>query len=185
LILSLKDKSPAVRSAAVSAFFKIGPAGETAVPQLIELLDDKLIAQEAAMTLGRMGVKAKPATPALIRLLKTAEGYERLHAAEALWLIDQDYDTAVPALIESLKDPYLPILCDAARVLGKIGPRASAAVPALVAVRDHKPKPRSKREVRKPKDDSPPVVEEMPEEEFYPVVRDAAVEALSKVKGGE
>ena len=65
----------------------------------------------------------------MIALLKTATGYDRLHAAEALWSIDQYASVAVPALVDSLKDPFLPIRRDAANALGEIGPRARDAVP--------------------------------------------------------
>ena len=57
-------------------------------------------------------------------------------------MIDQDVDVVVPALVESLNDPFMPIRVDAALALGKIGPRARDAVPALIAARDYTPKPR-------------------------------------------
>ena len=91
---------------------------------------------EVLFALKKIGRKAKPAGPALITLLKTATGYDRLNAAEALWRIDQDVDIVVPALAESLKDSFLPIRRDAANALGEIGPRARGAVSALIAARD-------------------------------------------------
>jgi HEAT repeat protein len=185
LILALRDEDPRIRSAAVSALLEVGPAAEAAVPALIEALDDKPLRLEVLFALKKMGPTARPAVPALITLLKTATGYDRLNAAEALWQIDQDVDVVVPALLESLKHPFLPIRRDAANALGAIGPRASDAVPALIAARDYKPKPRPERPALNNNNEADlPIVTEMPEEDFYPVVRQAAIQALSKIEGG-
>jgi HEAT repeat protein len=185
LIVSLRDEGPRIRGAAASALLELGPAAESAVPALVEALDDKALRREVLLALTKIGPNAKSAVPALIKLLKTSTDYDRLQAAQALWKIDQDIDVVVPALVESLKDPFLPIRCDAADVLGEIGPRARAAVPALIAARDYKPKPHPQPEARKAGEANLPIVEEMPEEEFYPRVRDAASRALSRIKGNE
>ena len=91
----------------------------------------------------------------------------------------------VPVLVELLKDPFLPIRCDASDALGEIGGRAGAAVPALIEARDYKAKPRPKREARGLTEVAVPTIEEMSEEEFYPQVRNAALKALSKINDRE
>lgn len=182
LILALRDEDPRIRQAAASALLELGPAAEAAVPALIAALDEAPLRLEVLFALKTMGPKARPAVPALLTLLKTATGYDRLNAADALWRIDSNVDMVVPALVESLKDPFLPIRRDAANALGEIGPRASDAVPALIAARDYKPKPRSQREEMTTVELDVPVVREMREDQFYSQVRDAAIEALSKIK---
>ncbi len=155
------------------------------MPALIEALDDRTLRLEVLRALEKIGTKAKLAAPALIKLLKTSTSYDRLNAALALWRIDQDVDVLVPALAELLKDPFLPIRCDAAAALGEIGPRAKAAIPALIAAREYKPRPQPKRETLKTAEANFPIAVEIPEEEFYPRVRDAAIKALSKIEHGE
>jgi HEAT repeat protein len=185
LILSLKDVDLKVRGAAASAFLEFGPAAEAAVPALVDALDEKPLRLHVLLALAKIGPHAKSAAPALRKLLKTATDYDRLQAAEALWTIEPDVDVVVPALVESLKDPFLPIRRHAADALGKIGPRARAAVPALIEARDYKPKPSPKREHLRTGEANAPVVGEMPDEEFYPQVRDAAIEALSRIERNE
>jgi HEAT repeat protein len=151
------------------------------VPALIDALDDKPIDFQVFLALEKMGQKAETAVPALIKLSKTATGYDRLSAAQALWRIDQDVNVVVPALVESLKDPFLPIRRNAALALGAIGQQAAAAAPALIAARDYKPEPHLKRAAPQTSEAGLPVVEEMPEEDFYPQVRAAATSALAKI----
>jgi HEAT repeat protein len=182
LIQLLKDEYPEIRVAAVSALREMGPAAVDAVPALTEELDDKSIRLEVLYALAGMGPSAKAAVPALTELLKTATGYDQLLAAQALWKIDENVDLVVPALIRALNDPFMPIRRDAADALGEIGPRARAAIPALIATRDYKPQPRPKAKAPAAGDGDLPVVTEMPEDEFYPQVRDAAVRAIANIK---
>jgi HEAT repeat protein len=183
LVRLLKDPFPEVRGAAVSALQEMGPAAADAVPALIAALDDKSMRLEVTDTLAGMGPSAKAAAPALIELLKTASGYDRLNAAQALWKIDENIDVVVPALIQALSDPYLPVRSEAAAALGEIGPRARDAIPALIAARDYKPMPQPKAELPEPQTRQLAVVTKMPDAEYYPRVRDAAIRALSRIEG--
>ncbi len=190
LILSLKDmsnaKTPVV---AASALREFGPAAEAAVRALIEALDDKPLLADVLAAIGNTGPKARSAAPALIKRLKTSTCYDRLHAAQALWRIDQNVDAVVPALVESLQDPFLSVRRDAADALGEIGPPASAAIPALIAARDFMPTPKpveqSKRQTVETSDEGLPTPREMPAEEFYSVVRAAAISTLSEIDSSE
>jgi HEAT repeat protein len=154
----------------------------------VKALDEKALRLDVLRALEHLGPTAKAAVPALVRLSKTGTGYDRLGAAQALWKIDQNADFVVPALIELLKDPFLPIRVDAARSLGDIGPGARAAVPSLVAARDYIPQPHPNREAPREREApqsselTPPAPKEMPEDEFYPRVRDAAAAALTKIE---
>ena len=111
--------------------------------------------------------------------MKTADDYDRLEAAVAIWKIEQKANVAVPALIEALNGSFLPIRREAATALGEIGPPASAAIPALIAARDHKPKQNSNRV---PSSSEGPMLREMPEDEFYPQVVKAVVKRRGRIE---
>ena len=77
---------------------------------------------------------AREAVPALVEALKDGSSGVRTRAALALWQLTGDAGLAVPVLIESLQDRLARL--DAAVALGRMGPAARDAVPALVAVLD-------------------------------------------------
>ncbi|WP_406700044.1 HEAT repeat domain-containing protein [Singulisphaera sp. Ch08] len=182
LILALKDENPRVRDLAIKAFQEMGPRGAAAVPALTDTLSDKILGNEAAQALGRIGHRARPAVLALTEMAKSAKGYDRLHAAVALWDITQDPDIAVPALTELLKDSFLPLRRAAAIELGTIGPAAHAAIPALILASDLKQIPRAEH---------PPLsressrLESRAAEPYDLIVRSAAIEALRNIQGNE
>ena|SRR5689334_1925358 len=74
-------------------------------------------------------------SPVLLDLAKDSDPVVRIEAAERLAWINQDDEgilhEAVAALIEALETPDQNVRCRAAVVLGWIGPRAKAAIPAL------------------------------------------------------
>ncbi|HVK16173.1 MAG TPA: HEAT repeat domain-containing protein [Fimbriiglobus sp.] len=96
----------------------------------IELLghEDPATRKRAAVALGRMGAAAKPAIPALIRAFSDEQNCAA--AVDALGLIGP---TAIPDLLEEMKKKEKPLRWRAAIALGRIGPAAKDAVPALVA----------------------------------------------------
>ena len=89
------------------------------------------VRREGAKALGRHGLAAKGAIPALVESAKTdTDLYVRAEAIRALGRIGRD---AVPHLIKLLKkDSEELTRADAATALGEIGKDARAAVPALV-----------------------------------------------------
>jgi len=130
------------------------------IPMVLNGLDDKNIARrrEAVLTLGELGVNARPAVPDLIKLMETARldqrnpkfkrqesalGFLRAETAEALGKIRAE--EAVPALINEIRPDPAYLTFDkksdvhffAADALVKIG---SPAVPALTrALHDDNP----------------------------------------------
>ena len=156
LLEALKDGDGLALMWAADAVRTIGPAGKNAVPLLIPLLghENGYVQNSAAKALGSIGPDAAAAVPALVDALRLREGYRpcAVDAAEALWNINQ-HPRAIPALIELLRADNGAV--PAAEALGRIGPAAHEAIPAL---RDGAKNPN-------------------------PEVRRAAIEALRKVSG--
>ncbi|MBN2453282.1 MAG: HEAT repeat domain-containing protein, partial [Candidatus Omnitrophica bacterium] len=127
LIKALGDKNDDVRKNAAEALGRIGQAAKDAVPALVKALGDKndVVRKNAAETLGRIGPDAKDAVPELIQAVDDIGNA----AAEAIGKIGLP---AVPALIQALKDKNYFIRDEAAEILGRIGPAAKAAVPAII-----------------------------------------------------
>jgi HEAT repeat protein len=117
---------------AVSAVQDIGPAAKAAVPSLTVLLrhKDPRLRARAAEALGSIGPPAAAAAASLAEAIRPSDGYraERLAAAEALWHINR-HPRAIPVLIDLLKSDA--DAASAAEALGRIGPAAREAIPAL------------------------------------------------------
>jgi HEAT repeat protein len=127
------DTAETARRSSAEALGSIDAEGRAAVPALIQALSDQSakVRQSAAAGLGKIGPKAKAALTALKAATKDEEPLQ-IVAAEALWKIDRDSDTAMPVLLRALADGNYPGL--AAGALGTIGPAAKTAVPALAKV---------------------------------------------------
>ncbi|MCI0464740.1 MAG: HEAT repeat domain-containing protein [Gemmataceae bacterium] len=121
-------------------------SGVPAVPALVDALgaDDPAIRVKAARTLGCFGEAAVVAAPALTAALQDEDPGVRLAAAKALWHVTKAADVVVPALVGLLggnradagedgesRRRFLQTVMEA---LGRIGPPATAAVPALTAI---------------------------------------------------
>jgi HEAT repeat protein len=126
LIDNLKEESPEQRGPAQAALISIGPP---AVPPLIDTLKDKERRNGAALTLGRIGKPAEPALPNLLEGLRDPDATFRMSAHHALVFLGPG---AVPYLVRALADPSERVWYSAVLALGKIGPAARSAVPALV-----------------------------------------------------
>jgi HEAT repeat protein len=120
-------------------------SGLAAVPALVEALgaEEPAVRVKAARTLGCLEEEAAVAAPALTAALKAGDPRVRLAAAKALWKVSKAADAVVPVLVDLLdgkwgaegEDPdvrrrFLQTILEA---LGRIGPPATAAVPALTA----------------------------------------------------
>jgi HEAT repeat protein len=118
------------------AAYLLGFCGEHGVETLLRTLEDKdedevwgPVRGAAAVSLGRL--KATKAVPALISMLgKDPNWRARRTAAVALGMIE-DTSAALP-LARALEDENVYVREEAVRALGKLGPRAKAALPALV-----------------------------------------------------
>jgi HEAT repeats len=85
-----------------------------------------------ASCLVALGEEAKPAVPALVRLLTDQDQYVRSAAIMTLGSLGPVASEAVPGLITCLRDPDPGVRYDAASTLGDIHQMPERAVPALV-----------------------------------------------------
>lgn len=88
------------------------------------------VREAAALVIGRMGSKAAVAVPVLCHALRDKDPVVRERVAIALGKIRSK--VAVPALISVVTDRYYEDPRYAIWALGRIGPEAKAAVPALL-----------------------------------------------------
>lgn len=107
----------------------------------IEIIPDDLnTSGNAAGVLGEIGPAAKPAVPALVSALTHKDNNVRFTSCRALWQIDrQQAKTVLPVLIEMLrtKETHPFHLAAAIKLVGDIGPEASAALPAIRDLENH------------------------------------------------
>jgi hypothetical protein len=131
--------------------YKMGKNAVAAVPTLVRELTNQspYRAARAAYALGAIGENAREAAPVLRQFVNHENGQLRMSVTEALWRIDHDTNTVLNVMLAELtawsKEPdtlrrsssfgygYESQSCQqiAARVLGEIGPPASAAIPLL------------------------------------------------------
>lgn len=134
LIRAVQDESPIVRRRALRAIALIGPAAaEDSLSNLIAATEDvdESVALQAVATLGEFGPPAAPAVPALVAVVWTGDVRRRAVAGVALTRVGE---AAVPSLIQSLTHPAAEVRGKVAHLLGKIGPAAAEARPALQAL---------------------------------------------------
>ena len=134
LITALADADGDVRRAAADALGKIGPAAAKAVPALIAALADAdgTVRRAAADALGKIGPAAAEAVPALIAALADADGT----SAGSRRRLGKDRTGGGRSGAGADRRPRRcrrDVRRAAADALGKIGPAAAEAVPALIA----------------------------------------------------
>lgn len=150
LFAALGDETSSVRQATFKALaaVQLTPA---AVPTLIKALNsrDREVRFHAAELLGRLGLEAKKAVPALLATLKEPfDPQETKRSRTVAWSWDPACIAAkalgqigaseeiVANLAEMLSSDTPERVSSAAEGLGYLGPRAGAAVPALIAAYD-------------------------------------------------
>lgn len=120
-----------VHSAAAEALGQIGPDAKEAVPVLLRRLKapTAYVRVNAAKALWHIA-KHPAALKVVLAGMNDRSGMTRVYAAETAWLIQQHTD-AIPLLIEAAQDEKNNVRYAAARALGRLGPSAKAALPAL------------------------------------------------------
>jgi HEAT repeat protein len=131
------DKSPRTSSEAVIALGKIGPAAKAAVPALVKAFENGEGSNDHAIAfaLGQIGPDAAAAEQVLAGALKSSDSQLSLVCAWALTQIKPGSAElaakTVPVLTAGLALPLPQSRVAAAEALGKLGPLAKSAQPAL------------------------------------------------------
>ncbi len=141
LIRRLKDDSPVVQRSAAYALGEIGPLARSAVPALKAMLKDPEIESAASFALRMIEQDYQPVTPeppptdsgieALLQLGKHKAQPGQGLTLKELWQM-QEAEALVQGLIEQLEHPAEGNSNSAVAALGQLGPRAKAAIPALM-----------------------------------------------------
>ena len=116
--------------------------GELAIPALVEAVgaSDPGVSEKAILLLSLLAEQAQVAVPAITKSLNDKDMYVRLAAAKGLWNITKEPTHAVPALIKLLDEKAFAspdgedrrrFMQTVIEALGRIGPEAQDAVPAL------------------------------------------------------
>jgi HEAT repeat protein len=144
-LIELLDRQPlaAIRIASAEdknyeayiAFRALGVDAVNAVPELIQIYEEKISMESQCSTadsLAEIGPIAKSAVPSLLRGLTTANAGVRLHTAQALGCIHGEPELVVPELVKLLHDSDRMTPLFAAEALGKFGTNARVAIPILI-----------------------------------------------------
>ncbi len=134
LAKALKNPEQRGRQQLLTILASAGSAARPAVPALIELVRERGPERpEAVECLGSLGIDAKEAVSALLKVLDEGPDNDiRVRAAAALWRIDK-HPAALPALGKLLRDEKYSVQSRAADGLIAIG---APAIPLAVAALD-------------------------------------------------
>jgi HEAT repeat protein len=132
-LAALKDESNAVRRQAARRIY--GFPVRPLPPELVAALQDRSaeVRAAAARALVHFGPDLDPEIPALMTMLERDEPLVRLACSQALYAA-WPTPALAPTLIAALKSPDRGVRLIAAELLGRIGPEARGAIPALIAV---------------------------------------------------
>ena len=136
------DTNPAVRIEAIHATWRIDPADQTCVDDLLREFSDgtRNARRQAGSCLARnaalMNLKPAEVLPSMIAALRGREPLLAAHAATILAHFQADALPALPELKIALRDDERVLRDAAARAIEAIGPAASDAIPALVEALD-------------------------------------------------
>jgi len=143
LLQAMTDENPKVRSYACAGLAEMKVLPKTAVPVFVTALNDTQasVRRDAARTLKRIAPDTSAARAGFLRLLEDENRDVGWVAFEALRQVDPQahVDRQIRFLIGQLDggDLYLS-QARAAELLGRMGPRAKAAVPQLRANLEHR-----------------------------------------------
>ncbi|MGE5192474.1 MAG: HEAT repeat domain-containing protein, partial [Deltaproteobacteria bacterium] len=125
-----------IRIGAAMTLIAFGPDAKEALPALARGLDDPIDTVRALAAQGLAGFRNLAAghmDQLSKRLREDSSVGVRAQVAVAFRFVDPDGSRSVPELIHALGDKSPDVRSAAARMLGALGSKASAAVPALVA----------------------------------------------------
>jgi HEAT repeat protein len=128
----LGDSNPQIAPVALQALALLGPPAAEKLPSALES-KNQVVRRSAFELASRLGpTLTKKALPQIMEGLKDSDMTIRLRALNIVIQSGPEARTAVPALIDMLKDDkVLAFRIQAAQALGRIGPDAKAALPQL------------------------------------------------------
>lgn len=133
LVELLQARNPFQRSVAARVLGSIGPEAASAVPQLVDRLDDEFAAHEVVVALSRIG---KPAVSRLASAVESGTPTARLHAIVTLGRIGPAAREAVPALRRArLEKSLADTAAQSLQAIERTSPSPQAAPPATVQPR--------------------------------------------------
>jgi HEAT repeat protein len=117
----------------------LGGIGQQSLTALLSIATNQIeydmVRYSAAKNIGRFGIQARPAIPDLLNMLEDSDSNAAAGAAEALGNIpfeQAQISQVVPALAKASLQPGFMRQQMAILALGKLGPLASQAIPALL-----------------------------------------------------
>ena len=116
---------------AKGAFVHLGPAAESAIPELVGLLNDPQRSYTASRASSVLGFIGKPALEPLINVATTGAIPARCLALRSLGGLNSNAVPAIALLIERLGDSNATVAASAAIALGQIKSEPARVVPAL------------------------------------------------------
>ncbi|MDG3002270.1 HEAT repeat domain-containing protein [Paludisphaera mucosa] len=131
---ALEDESTAVRTEAVEALGRMGPAAAAVAPKLIALSKegDESLRCQVARSLGEVGGDPDATVAALVDLLDDASPEVKAASARALGAFKEQAASAVPSLATLLQDRDEAVRTAAAEAIAQVGPLDEAATETLV-----------------------------------------------------
>jgi HEAT repeat protein len=138
-VLGCQDPCADVRQFAARCLDELGPSGASAVSAIQNLCADTnvLVQVQAARALWDISHETNTAAPVLYGILtKTTDAASRFWVAYYLSEMKVSDSVVVETFISSLTNTSLFIGTSACESLGRLGPAATAATPALLNARD-------------------------------------------------
>ena len=131
----LSDADVAVRLSAATAVARIDPSDPQAISLIVTALSDPspITRRTAAQCIARLGPPAKAGLTPLLKLVTAPDPdpHVRAAAVDAIGRLKPSDAGTVNELVKLLSDPSLRLV--SAESLGRVGPAASPALPALAA----------------------------------------------------
>lgn len=134
LIEALKSPDSKMRERAAQTLAYMDPPPKESLSLLLPLLRDSQehVRYWAVRAIGSVGKGVSSVIPSIVDVSKNdPESLVRVGAIEAAVTIDSDGAIAIPACVQALRDKDSQVRGEAAKSLGKYGPRAESAVAAL------------------------------------------------------
>jgi HEAT repeat protein len=132
----LSDRNPMLRRDTADILRWLGDAGKPALARLTATLDDPEETVRIVVATALWKIDRNPAAlPAVAKLCRSTDPQIREQAVTEIGVtFGADGKAAVPDLVKRLFDPFANVRSATAEALGRIGPNAKDAAPALLAL---------------------------------------------------